>query len=105
MLRIAISTAAFDAIDRTMSFGSVNFEAGVDDKVFGPGYGGRSAAILALAMAQRVWKPLIGVIGANPAGIQEGTQPLYPAALAEAFKPVTVTLPEGRQRLTRTCPR
>jgi hypothetical protein len=30
MLRIAISTAAFDAIDRTMSFGGVNFEAGVD---------------------------------------------------------------------------
>jgi hypothetical protein len=30
MLRIAISTAALDAIDRTMPFGSVNFEAGVD---------------------------------------------------------------------------
>jgi hypothetical protein len=30
MLRIAISTAALDAIARTMPFGSVNFEAGVD---------------------------------------------------------------------------
>jgi hypothetical protein len=32
MVRIAISQAAFDAIARTMPFGSVNFEAGVDDK-------------------------------------------------------------------------
>jgi hypothetical protein len=32
MIRIAISQAAFDAIARTMPFGSVNFEAGVDDK-------------------------------------------------------------------------
>ncbi len=32
MVRIAISHAAFDAIARTMPFGSVNFEAGVDDK-------------------------------------------------------------------------
>ena len=32
MIRIAISAAAFDAIARTMPFGSVNFEAGVDDK-------------------------------------------------------------------------
>jgi hypothetical protein len=31
LIRIAISQAAFDAIARTMSFGSVNFEAGVDD--------------------------------------------------------------------------
>jgi hypothetical protein len=31
MIRIAISQAAFDAIARTMSFGSVNFKAGVDD--------------------------------------------------------------------------
>ena len=31
MIRIAISQAAFDAIARTMPFGSVNFEAGVDD--------------------------------------------------------------------------
>jgi hypothetical protein len=30
MIRIAISQAAFDAIVRTMPFGSVNFEAGVD---------------------------------------------------------------------------
>ena len=30
MMRIAISRAAFDAIARTMPFGSVNFEAGVD---------------------------------------------------------------------------
>jgi hypothetical protein len=30
MIRIAISQAAFDAIARTMPFGSVNFEAGVD---------------------------------------------------------------------------
>jgi hypothetical protein len=32
MIRIAITQAAFDAIARTMPFGSVNFEAGVDDK-------------------------------------------------------------------------
>jgi hypothetical protein len=32
MIRIAISQTAFDAIARTMPFGSVNFEAGVDDK-------------------------------------------------------------------------
>jgi hypothetical protein len=32
MIRIAISQAAFDAIARTMPFGSVNFEAGVDAK-------------------------------------------------------------------------
>jgi hypothetical protein len=32
MVRIAISQAAFDAIARTMPFGSVDFEAGVDDK-------------------------------------------------------------------------
>ena len=32
MVRIAISQAAFDAIAATMPFGSVNFEAGVDDK-------------------------------------------------------------------------
>jgi hypothetical protein len=32
MIRIAISQAAFDTIARTMPFGSVNFEAGVDDK-------------------------------------------------------------------------
>ena len=32
MIRIAISQAAFDAIARTMPFGSVNFETGVDDK-------------------------------------------------------------------------
>ena len=32
MIRIAISQSAFDAIARTMPFGSVNFEAGVDDK-------------------------------------------------------------------------
>ena len=32
MIRIAISPEAFDAIARTMPFGSVNFEAGVDDK-------------------------------------------------------------------------
>jgi hypothetical protein len=32
MVRIEISTAAFDAIDRAMPFGSVNFEAGVDDE-------------------------------------------------------------------------
>jgi hypothetical protein len=32
MIRIAISHAAFDTIARTMPFGSVNFEAGVDDK-------------------------------------------------------------------------
>jgi hypothetical protein len=32
MIRIAINQAAFDAIARTMPFGSVNFEAGVDDK-------------------------------------------------------------------------
>ena len=31
MVRIAISQAAFDAIAATMPFGSVNFEAGVDD--------------------------------------------------------------------------
>jgi hypothetical protein len=30
MVRIAITQAAFDAIARTMPFGSVNFEAGVD---------------------------------------------------------------------------
>jgi hypothetical protein len=30
MIRIAISQAAFDAIARTMPFGSVNYEAGVD---------------------------------------------------------------------------
>src|SRR3984885_8742451 len=30
MIRIAISQAAFDAIARTMPFGSVNFESGVD---------------------------------------------------------------------------
>ena len=32
MIRIAISAAAFDAIARTMPFGSVNYETGVDDK-------------------------------------------------------------------------
>jgi hypothetical protein len=32
VIRIAISPEAFDAIARTMPFGSVNFEAGVDDK-------------------------------------------------------------------------
>jgi hypothetical protein len=32
MIRIAITQAAFDAIAQTMPFGSVNFEAGVDDK-------------------------------------------------------------------------
>ena len=32
MIRIAITAEAFDAIARTMPFGSVNFEAGVDDK-------------------------------------------------------------------------
>jgi hypothetical protein len=32
MIRIAISQAAFDAIARTMPFGSVNFEVGVDGK-------------------------------------------------------------------------
>jgi hypothetical protein len=31
MIRIAITVEAFDAIARTMPFGSVNFEAGVDD--------------------------------------------------------------------------
>jgi hypothetical protein len=31
MIRIAISQAAFEAIASTMPFGSVNFEAGVDD--------------------------------------------------------------------------
>jgi hypothetical protein len=31
VIRIAISEAAFDAIARTIPFGSVNFEAGVDD--------------------------------------------------------------------------
>jgi hypothetical protein len=30
MIRIAISQAAFDSIARTMPFGSVNFESGVD---------------------------------------------------------------------------
>ena len=32
MINIAITQAAFDAIARTMPFGNVNFEAGVDDK-------------------------------------------------------------------------
>jgi hypothetical protein len=32
MIRIAISAAAFDAIARTIPFGSVNYETGVDDK-------------------------------------------------------------------------
>jgi hypothetical protein len=32
VIRIAITQAAFDAIARIMPFGSVNFEAGVDDK-------------------------------------------------------------------------
>jgi hypothetical protein len=32
VVRIAITQAAFDAIARTMPFGSVNLEAGVDDK-------------------------------------------------------------------------
>ena len=32
MIRIAITQAAFDAIARTMPFGSVNYEAAVDDK-------------------------------------------------------------------------
>jgi hypothetical protein len=32
MIRIAIPQAAFDAIARTMPFGSVNYEAGVDAK-------------------------------------------------------------------------
>jgi hypothetical protein len=32
MVRIAISQAAFDAMARTMPFGSVNFEARVEDK-------------------------------------------------------------------------
>jgi hypothetical protein len=31
MIRITITQAAFDAIARTMPFGSVNLEAGVDD--------------------------------------------------------------------------
>ena len=31
MIRIAVTVEAFDAIARTMPFGSVNFEAGVDD--------------------------------------------------------------------------
>jgi hypothetical protein len=31
MIRIAMTQAAYDAIARTMPFGSVNFEAGVDD--------------------------------------------------------------------------
>jgi hypothetical protein len=30
MIRIAITQAAFDAIARTMLFGSVNFEVGLD---------------------------------------------------------------------------
>jgi hypothetical protein len=32
LIRIAITVEAFDAIAQTMPFGSVNFEAGVDDK-------------------------------------------------------------------------
>jgi hypothetical protein len=32
VIRIAISQAAFDAIARTMPFGSVNYETRVDDK-------------------------------------------------------------------------
>ena len=32
MIRISITQAAFDVIARIMPFGSVNFEAGVDDK-------------------------------------------------------------------------
>jgi hypothetical protein len=32
VIRIAISQAAFDALARTIPFGSINFEAGVDDK-------------------------------------------------------------------------
>jgi hypothetical protein len=43
MIRIAICQAAFDAIARTIPFGSVNFEAGVDFK-------------------QR-WEPPVGLIG------------------------------------------
>ena len=31
MIRIAITAEAFEAIARTLPFGSVNFEAGVDD--------------------------------------------------------------------------
>jgi hypothetical protein len=32
MIRIAISQAAFDAIARTIPFGSANFEAGIDER-------------------------------------------------------------------------
>ena len=32
MVRIAISQAAFDPIAKTLALGSVNFEAGVEDK-------------------------------------------------------------------------
>jgi hypothetical protein len=41
MIRIAITQAAFDAIARTMPFGSVNFEAGVDGIAVRTRYVGR----------------------------------------------------------------
>ena len=110
MLRIAISTAAFDAIDRTMPFGSVNFEAGVDDKGerhiwprarlsigchFGAGDG--SAGLKADYWGN--WGEPGRYTGGGwvPAGVS--------GVFARTFKPVTITLSEGRQRLTRTCPK
>ena len=48
MVRIAITQAAFDAIARTMPFGSVNFEAGVDDK-------GERYVWLPRAVVERLW--------------------------------------------------
>jgi hypothetical protein len=57
MIRIAISQAAFDAIARTMPFGSVNFEAGVDAN--GERYIWLPRAVCrSAALASRPWREL-----------------------------------------------
>ena len=67
-----------------------------------------SHVILALAKNERVWKPLYwGDLGASDRYTGGGWAVPGPVSgiFGRALNPVTVTLSEGRQTLTRTCPK
>ena len=96
MVRIAISQAAFDAIARTMPLGSVGYENEANEK-------GEPLIWLphdVLGKLNRYW----GNWG-EPGRYTGGDPAPVSGCFGRAFKPVTVTLPEGRQRSTRTCPK
>ena len=91
MIRIAISQSAFDAIARTMPFGSVNFEAGVDDKgerfIWLP-RGCRSAAL-----ATRSWRELQPRDNPHCAGlIQKGEKRQLFAQRTASFLAILVVM-------------